>query len=133
MTTITKEELRKIIKEEINNVIIEQNVESNEEFNKLITMLFADNMKSVNEAHKQLVLLGHAFKIYPPELPKGDRYTPPQLTLILKKGDFSNYLKTIKYPNHPARALADGYEVHEYSRPDYDEYIIKKEDERFSI
>jgi len=51
----------------------------------------------------------------------------------LKKGPFSNYFKTIKYPNHPARALADGYEVHEYSRPDYDEYIIKKEDERFSI
>lgn len=51
----------------------------------------------------------------------------------LKKGPFSNYFKTIKYPNHPARSLADGYEVHEYSRPDYDEYIIKKEDERFSI
>ena len=51
----------------------------------------------------------------------------------LKKGAFSNYFKTIKYPNHPARDLADGYEVQEYSRPDYDEYIIKKEDERFSI
>jgi hypothetical protein len=47
----------------------------------------------------------------------------------LKKGPFSNYFKTIKYPNHPARDLADGYEVHEYSRPDYDEYVIEKERE----
>ena len=48
-------------------------------------------------------------------------------TFRLKKGPFSNYFKTIKYPNHPARDLADGYEVQEYSRPDYDEYIISKE------
>ena len=47
----------------------------------------------------------------------------------LKKGPFSNYFKTIKYPNHPARDLADGYEVREYSRPDYDEYVIEKERE----
>ena len=50
-------------------------------------------------------------------------------TFRLKKGAFSNYFKTIKYPNHPARDLADGYEVREYSRPDYDEYIIEKERE----
>jgi len=50
-------------------------------------------------------------------------------TFRLKKGGFSNYFKTIKYPNHPARDLADGYEVQEYSRPDYDEYIISKERE----
>ena len=129
---LTKELLNKIIKEEINNVIAEQDTVSNEQFNELITMLLADDMESANRAHKLLVSLGYAYEKVPPKMSR-DRYTPTQLTLILKKGPFSNYFKTIKYPNHPARDLADGYEVQEYSRPDYDEYIIKKEDEQFSI
>ena len=129
---LTKELLNKIIKEEMEKVIAEQDTVSNEQFNELITMLLADDMESANRAHKDLVSLGYAYEKVPPKMSR-DRYTPPQLTLILKKGPFSNYFKTIKYPNHPAHGLADGYEVHEYSRPDYDEYIIKKEDERFSI
>ena len=129
---LTKEQVRKIIEEEINNVIAEQDTVSNEQFNELITMLLADDMESANRAHKDLVSLGYAYEKVPPKMSR-DGYTPPQLTLILKKGPFSKYFKTIKYPNHPARDLADGYEVHEYSRPEYDEYIIKKEDERFSI
>ena len=101
MFKITKEQIRKIIKEEINNVIAEQSIEPNEKYDEAIRDILSDIEDSK--------------------------------TFRLKKGAFSNYFKTIKYPNHPARDLADGYEVQEYSRPDYDEYIIKKEDERFSI
>ena len=82
MFKITKEQIRKIIKEEINNVIAEQSIEPNEKYDQAIRDILSDIEDSK--------------------------------TFRLKKGDFSNYFKTIKYPNHPARDLADGYEVQEY-------------------
>ena len=108
MLKLTKEQVRKIIKEEINNVIAEQSIEPNEKYDQAIINILekykVKNLKIGDEAKFRLM-----------------------------KGPFSIYFKTIKYPDHPARDLVNGYEVHEYSGPDYDEYIIKKEDEQFSI
>jgi len=99
----------KINKKELNKII-------NEEINNFIAEQVIEPNEKYNEAIRDILSDIEDSK-----------------TFRLKKGRFSNYFKTIKYPNHPARDLADGYEVQEYSRPDYDEYVIKKEDERFSI